>query len=175
MAKIEQQIRGMLRQFPFTLIEQNTYFWKRGFGTVAYSTPSFIAIPVIPKITRENRLFRLSKGIESLASQKRHKEVKLDIVEKCVKNKDLRPLFEHFESVKQLFGVTLVSSVGGVRLVYEGLVTLDFKPFERITVSDKDILNEVEEEKIARVIHGVILPLNSGFSNTFFKELRDIM
>jgi len=173
MLSIEQKIKETLKRAPFTIIEQNAVFWKRRFGILSYITPSLVAIPAVPIVVRENRLVRFSKGIESLINQRRYKDVQSDIIENCVKHQNLRLLFKYFESIEQLFGIKLLSKISGTKLVYEGLVTLDMKLFEQITTNDDDILDEVENSKIARVIRKTILPLNSQFTNSFFKELRD--
>jgi hypothetical protein len=83
---------------------------------------------------------------------------------------------EPFNAYKYLCGVQIAAKDQGIKLLYEGYVSMAFTMRESLYISDLWVTEDLaKREPQVRVVKKMVYPINGRFEKEFFSRLKEII
>jgi len=167
--KLKNSFTSLMDKLPISEVRAHAAIWGQLFGVAHYSLA-------------KGTLFQLDSskvlqaGIESIIKRVRGNYTEdrgsIEMIISAINQE--RPLntFDVLDEYEILVAARIHSKYNGVAMVYEGGVTMTFVPFERVYLTNKDVLDEIATYKDVRVAKNVIYPVGKTFDRKFFKNLK---
>lgn len=167
--ELANAVDSLIVEPPIRKIIEHQGIWYTLFKAKAYKTPDRVLIK------GETKSKDIRNLIERLWDAYGDDKGYLELLVEAIKEKQALGSYEVFKEYTFLYGTRMQSRFGGVNLVFETTIDLSFVETESVYVSDKDILDKLEDIKGIKIVRNVVFPVGPTFVPEFFSKLKEII
>jgi len=100
----------------------------------------------------------------------------LELISSALQNKRTIKNYEPFSDYDNLFVARMKADIGGVPIIYEGVVGTDYIASENLYIGDVDKAEEIADEVVGvKRVNKVLFPIGGIFDPDFFNTVKDII
>jgi hypothetical protein len=171
--RLEKALYGVLASPSVARLENQFSLWEKYLKVKSYGSNMGVAIPY------SNNTTTMKKAINKIVNEIKiaYKDDLSAIKSATASLESGRPpsAIKVLSDYPYFFGGILKSIVNGVELIFEGYVDKNLIITETIKISDKEVLDAVEDDEQVRSVGNVLFPKDKYFSRTIFRSLRDAL